>query len=50
MTTAIYQHKEMTIETLENGYNLIVEKPPAATIQDLDEMLEAERKSEVLCC
>ncbi|MEM2970618.1 MAG: Gfo/Idh/MocA family oxidoreductase, partial [Candidatus Bathyarchaeia archaeon] len=39
----------MTIETLENGYNLIVEKPPAATIQDLDEMLEAERKSGKFC-
>ncbi len=49
LPTAIHQHKEMTIKALKNGYNVIVEKPPAATIQDLDEMLAAERKSGKFC-
>jgi predicted dehydrogenase len=49
LPTPIHQHKDMTIKALENGFNVIVEKPPAATIQDLNEMIEAERKSGKFC-
>jgi len=49
LPTAIHQHKEMTIKALERGFNVIVEKPPAVTIQDLDEMLDAERRSGKFC-
>lgn len=46
---AIHQHKEMTLKALKYGFNVIVEKPPAVTIQDLDEMIEAERMSGRFC-
>jgi len=49
LPTAIYQHKDMTIKALENGFNVILEKPPTATIQDLDEMIEAEKRSGKFC-
>jgi len=49
LPTAIHQHKEMTIKALMSGFNVIVEKPPAVTIQDLDEMIEAEKKSGKFC-
>jgi len=49
LPTGIHQHKDMTIDALENGFNVILEKPPAATIQDLDEMLEAQGKSGKFC-
>ncbi len=49
LPTAIHQHKDMTIKALEHGFNVIVEKPPASTIQDLNEMIEAERKSGKFC-
>jgi len=49
LPTAIYQHKEMAVKALELGFNVIVEKPPAATIQDLDSMIEAERRSGKFC-
>jgi len=49
LPVAIHQHKEMTIAALKAGYNVIVEKPPAVTIQDLDEMIEAEEESSGFC-
>jgi len=49
LPTAIHQHKEMTVKALKSGFNVIVEKPPAVTIQDLDEMIEAERESGRFC-
>jgi len=49
LPVAIHQHKAMTISALQRGFNVIVEKPPAATIQDVDEMIEAERRSGRFC-
>lgn len=49
LPTALYQHREMTVKALESGFNVVVEKPPAATIQDLNAMIEAERKSKRFC-
>lgn len=49
LPVAIHQHKEMTIAALKAGYNVIVEKPPAVTIQDLDEMIRAEREAPGFC-
>jgi len=49
LPTAIHQHKEMTVKALRSGFNVVVEKPPAVTIQDLDEMIEAERISNRFC-
>ena len=49
LPVAIHQHKDMTIAALKAGFSVLVEKPPAVTIQDLDEMIEAERKSSGFC-
>ena len=49
LPTAIHQHKDMTVKALEHGFNVLVEKPPAATIQDLNEMIEAEKRSGKIC-
>ncbi|RLI34270.1 gfo/Idh/MocA family oxidoreductase [Candidatus Bathyarchaeota archaeon] len=49
LPVGIPYHKEMTIAALEAGFNVIVEKPPAVTIQDIDEMLKAERESSRFC-
>ncbi|HEX30156.1 TPA: Gfo/Idh/MocA family oxidoreductase [Candidatus Poribacteria bacterium] len=49
LPTSIHTHSVMTIEALEAGYNVIVEKPPAPTIQELDAMIQAERNSVGFC-
>ena len=49
LPVAIHQHKDMTIAALKTGFNVIVEKPPAVTIQDLDEMIRVERESPGFC-
>ncbi len=47
--TPIHLHKRMAISTMEKGFNVFVEKPPAATIQDMDAMIFAQEKYGVLC-
>ena len=49
LPVAIHQHKDMTITALKAGFNVLVEKPPAVTIQDLDEMIRVERESRGFC-
>ncbi|HID55028.1 TPA: Gfo/Idh/MocA family oxidoreductase [Candidatus Poribacteria bacterium] len=49
LPTSIHTHSVMTIAALEAGYNVIVEKPPAPTIQELDAMIRAERNSVGFC-
>jgi len=49
LPVAIHQHKDMTIAALKAGFNVLVEKPPAVTIQDLDEMIKAEKESSRFC-
>jgi predicted dehydrogenase len=38
-------HKEATVESLESGAHVLVEKPLAASLADCDAMIEAARKS-----
>ncbi|MCW4021035.1 MAG: Gfo/Idh/MocA family oxidoreductase [Candidatus Bathyarchaeota archaeon] len=49
LPVGIPYHAEMTIAALKKGYNVIVEKPTTAIIQEVDAMLEAERKSGKFC-
>ncbi len=47
--TPIHTHPELTIAAVRSGYHVFLEKPPAATIQELDEMVSAVRRAGKLC-
>ena len=49
LPTAIPDHSHQTIQALEAGYNVLVEKPPAPTIQELDAMIQAEASNPGFC-
>lgn len=49
IATPIAAHKPMCVRVLEMGFHVLVEKPPAVTIQDIDEMISAQRASGRLC-
>jgi predicted dehydrogenase len=49
--TPPYTHAALTIDCLNAGINVVCEKPMAASLEECDAMLEAEKKSgKVLCC
>ncbi|MFZ2658671.1 MAG: Gfo/Idh/MocA family oxidoreductase [Victivallales bacterium] len=43
--TGIHLHKPMTVAALEAGVNVFVEKPLAATVQDVNEMKKSQKAS-----
>ncbi|MBE6936436.1 MAG: Gfo/Idh/MocA family oxidoreductase [Ruminococcaceae bacterium] len=43
--TPPYVHAEIAIDFLKDGKNVVVEKPMAASLEECDRMLEAERES-----
>ena len=47
--TGIATHAPLTVGALRAGKAVIVEKPPAATIQDVDSMIDASRASGRMC-
>ena len=48
-STGIPFHSEISLKAMERGYPVICEKPPAATIQEVDSMIKAEGKYGVFC-
>ena len=48
--TAIYTHADLACAALAAGHNVYLEKPPAATVQEVDRMIEAERASGRMVC
>lgn len=50
LPVAIPDHAETTIAALEAGYDVLLEKPPAPVIQQIDAMIEAERRTGHFCC
>ncbi|MEN6642558.1 MAG: Gfo/Idh/MocA family oxidoreductase [Armatimonadia bacterium] len=50
LPVAIPDHAETTIAALEAGYDVLLEKPPAPVIQQIDAMLEAEKRTGHFCC
>ncbi|MDR0374837.1 MAG: Gfo/Idh/MocA family oxidoreductase [Treponema sp.] len=49
--TPPYTHAALTIDCLDAGINVVCEKPMAASLEECDAMLEAEKKSgKMLCC
>lgn len=49
IATPIHLHKPMAIDALNKGFNVFLEKPPAATVQDIDELIEVANRSGKLC-
>lgn len=45
IATPIHLHKPMCLEALDTGCHVLVEKPPAVTVQDMARMIEAQRAS-----
>lgn len=49
LPTPIHTHAPMTVAALGAGFHVLVEKPPAATIQEVDQMIAARDRSGKLC-
>lgn len=49
IATPIAAHKPMCVRVMQLGFHVIVEKPPAVTIQDMDAMIAAQRETGQLC-
>ena len=47
---AIPDHADLSIAAMDAGYDVLCEKPPAATIEQLDAMIEAEKRTGKFCC
>ena len=43
--TSIDSHYEYACKVVERGFHVLLEKPPVATIQDLDRLIELQRES-----
>lgn len=43
--SGIGSHCPLTVEALERGYNVIVEKPAAGSLAEVDQMIEAEKRT-----
>lgn len=48
ITTHIHDHREIAIDALRSGKNVLLEKPMAPTLADCDQILEAAAKSDGL--
>jgi predicted dehydrogenase len=46
---SIQTHAEASIKAMEAGYHVLVEKPPAATVQDVDAMIAASERTGRVC-
>jgi predicted dehydrogenase len=49
LPVAIPDHAETSIAAMEAGYHVLVEKPPAATVQDVDAMTETSERTGFFC-
>jgi len=49
IASSIHTHTPLTIAAAETGYHVHLEKPPAATIQDLDQMLAVLEAHQRMC-
>ena len=47
--TGIATHAPLACAAMERGHNVYVEKPPAGTVQEVDQILSAQRRSGAVC-
>lgn len=49
VSTPIHLHVSMGIDVMEAGFDLLLEKPPAAVIEDVDRLIEASKRTGQRC-
>ena len=49
LPVSIPTHAEMAIKGMKAGYNILLEKPPAPTVQEIDAMIETEQETGRFC-
>jgi predicted dehydrogenase len=49
IATPIHLHKNMGIQAMEDGFHVLLEKPPAVTIQDIDAIIEVQKRTGKYC-
>lgn len=49
LPTSIHSHAELAIRGMKDGYNILLEKPPAATIDELDSIIKTEKETGRFC-
>lgn len=49
IATPIALHKPMSIYAMEQGFHVLTEKPPAVTVEDVKEMIEAQERTGKRC-
>ncbi|MEA2012933.1 MAG: Gfo/Idh/MocA family oxidoreductase [Verrucomicrobiota bacterium] len=47
--TSIQSHKPLAISAMQNGFNVLLEKPPTTTIQDIDKIIETSKSTGQFC-
>jgi predicted dehydrogenase len=45
ITTHVYDHRDITVDALQSGKHVLLEKPMAETVEDCDRMLDAASRS-----
>jgi predicted dehydrogenase len=49
IATPIALHKPMSIYAMEQGFHVLTEKPPAVTVEDVQEMIDAQKRTGKRC-
>ncbi|PRX28285.1 putative dehydrogenase [Orenia metallireducens] len=49
LPVSIASHAEMAIKGMKAGYNVLLEKPPAPTVEEVDEIIKAEKETGKFC-
>jgi len=49
LPVSIPTHSEMAIKGMKAGYNILLEKPPAPTVQEIDAMIKTEKETGRFC-
>jgi len=49
LPTSIHTHAEMANQAMKAGYNVLLEKPPAPTVEEIDRMIKTEKETGKFC-
>ena len=49
LPTSIHSHYDLALRGMKAGYNLVLEKPPVPTIQQMDDLIQVEKETGTFC-